>query len=452
MDLFKATSRLIMVLLLCFSSMATSAGPASGTAWILDVNGAISPASSDLITRNLQKAQLAGAEVFILRLDTPGGLSASMRDIIKHILASPVPVVTFVAPKGARAASAGTYILYASHVAAMASATNLGAATPVPIGAAKLPMPSSPGKDNQKDKTPSMGTMQKKITNDAVAYIRGLAKLYKRNADWAEKAVREGASLTAVDALKANVIDLMAENVDELLAKIDGRKVILDGNRKITLSTLNLTKKIIQPDWRNKFLSIITNPNVAYILMLLGVYGIIFEFYQPGMGVPGVVGAISLLLAAYALQMLPLNYAGVALILLGIALMMAEAFMPSFGIFGLGGIVAFILGSIFMFDAELQVFKVALPLIAALSVVSFGFLVLLLGMVIAVRKQKTVSGIETLMGALGVATEDFDNLGMVKIDGELWQAVTQTPLLKGSKVRVDSINGLQLGVKPETEE
>lgn len=451
MSIVKAITRSV-VILLCSLSFFSFAEPATGSAWILKVEGAISPASSDLITRNLQKAHQANAEVFILQLDTPGGLSASMRDIIKQILASPVPVVTFVAPKGARAASAGTYILYASHVAAMASATNLGAATPVQIGAPQLPVPVTPKKDNKKDKAAPMGTMQKKITNDAVAYIRGLAKLYKRNADWAEKAVREGASLTAVDALKMNVIDLMADDVDELLNKLDGRQVVLNDNTKVILSTKNLIKVTIEPDWRNKFLSAITNPNVAYLLMLIGVYGIIFEFYHPGVGVPGVVGAISLLLAAYALQMLPLSYAGIALILLGIGLMMAEAFAPSFGILGLGGVVAFITGSIFMFDTELEVFKVALPLIAALSVVSFGFLVLLLSLLISVRNKKTVSGIETLIGALGVATEDFDDQGMVKIEGELWNAITQTPLSKGSRIRVNSIEGLKLGVEPETEE
>ncbi|PCJ31473.1 MAG: serine protease [Moraxellaceae bacterium] len=427
-----------------------NADQTSRSVWIIDVNAAISPSTSDFIVSNLHESAENNATLFILRLDTPGGLSASMRVIIKEILASPIPVVTYVAPKGARAASAGTYILYASHVAAMAPATNLGAATPVQLGP-PIPQPKPVDSEKNKKDAPSKSPMEKKQLNDAVAYIQGLAKLHNRNEEWAEEAVLEGASLTSTDALDKNVIDLIAKDIDDLLLQLDGRELTLN-ERPLTLSTLNLEKIYISPDWRNQFLGIITNPNVAYILMLLGIYGLIFEFYNPGIGLPGIVGAISLLVAGYALQMLPLNYAGVALILLGIALMMTEAFMPSFGVFGIGGIIAFATGSVFLFDTDIEVFRVALPLIASLTMVSFMFLVLLLNMVLRTRRKSFVSGIDTLIGAHAIAIEDFDEVGMVKIEGELWKAITSKPLSKGSRVKINSINGLQLLVESDPEE
>jgi len=437
-------SGFIGLILLLVTSVAI-ANQTSRSVWIIDVNGAISPSTSDFIVSNLQASEEQKAALFILRLDTPGGLSASMRVIIKHILASPIPVVTFVSPKGARAASAGTYILYASHVAAMAPATNLGAATPIQIGAPSLPAQSNEKKDS------SLSTLEKKQVNDAVAYIRGLAKLHQRNADWAEDAVRKASSLTATDALEANVIDLIAENVDDLLQKLDGRTLHVN-EAEVTLLTQGLGKKYVYPDWRNKFLGVITNPNVAYILLLLGVYGLLFEFYNPGFGLPGIVGFMSLLLAGYALQMMPLSYAGAGLILLGIGLMMAEAFSPSFGIFGFGGVVSFVTGSIFLFDTDIEVFRVALPIIAALTIVSGLFLMLLLHMVIRSRKQEGVSGIGTFIGLQAVVIEGFDEEGMVKIEGELWNAVTKTPLCGGDTVKIHSISGLQLLVKPDYEE
>ena len=441
---------LLLLLLVLLLAPAAYADQTSRSVWIIDVNAAISPSTSDFIVSNLHEAAENNAFLFILRLDTPGGLSASMRVIIKEILASPIPVVTYVAPKGARAASAGTYILYASHVAAMAPATNLGAATPVQLGP-PIPQPKPVGGEEDKKYSQSKSPMEKKQLNDAVAYIRGLAKLHNRNEEWAEEAVLEGSSLTSTDALDKNVIDLIAKDIDDLLLQLDGRELTVD-EQPLTLSTLNLEKNYISPDWRNQFLGIITNPNVAYILMLLGIYGLIFEFYNPGIGLPGIVGAISLLVAGYALQMLPLNYAGMALILLGIALMMTEAFMPSFGVFGIGGIIAFATGSVFLFDTDIEVFRVALPLIASLTMVSFMFLVLLLNMILRTRRKSFVSGIDTLIGEHAIAIEDFDEVGMVKIEGELWSATTKKPLSKGSRVKINSINGLQLLVEPDSEE
>jgi membrane-bound serine protease (ClpP class) len=300
-----------------------------------------------------------------------------MRDMIKEILASRVPVVVYVAPSGSRAASAGTYLLYASHVAAMAPATNVGSSTPVSIGGSPFPAPAeSPGEDGSDDAEPAgPSAMERKVVNDAVAYIRGLAALRGRNAEWAEQTVREAANLPAAEALEQNVIDLVAADLDALLMALDGRTVEIDG-RRITLDLTDVEIRIIEPDWRNELLALITNPNVAYLLLMLGIYGLILEFYNPGTAVPGVTGVICLLLGAYALQMLPINYAGLALLLVGLALMAAEIITPTVGVLGIGGAVAFVAGSVLLFDSELPGYRVSIPLIAAAAVASAALLVL----------------------------------------------------------------------------
>jgi membrane-bound serine protease (ClpP class) len=440
---------------------STTSTPSS-SAIEISIKGAIGPATSDYVLRALDSAQKTRAQLVILRLDTPGGLDNAMRDIIKGIINSSVPVVSYVAPSGARAASAGTYILYASHVAAMAPATNLGAATPVQIGglpglptdkdSPKNPLMDKGGDDkNAKDKTakpaPVKDAMGKKMVNDAVAYIRGLATMRGRNADWAEKAVREAASLPAQEALKLNVIDLVAANTADLLRQLDGREVTIFG-QTITLHTTGLVIERIEPDWRSRLLAVITNPNIAYILMLIGIYGLIFEFSNPGAILPGTVGAICLLLALYAFQVLPVNYAGLALILLGLALMIGEAFAPSFGVLGIGGVIAFVFGSVILIDTDAPGYGISWVLIGAFAATSALLFMFVIGMAVRSRRKPVVSGREQMIDGVAIAIDNFDTTGTVRIHSETWQAQSSAPLHKGDEARVTGMDGLTLQVTP----
>ncbi|GAB3280035.1 nodulation protein NfeD [Parahaliea aestuarii] len=418
--------------------------------WQVDVEGAIGPATADHMIRALASAEDAGASLVVLRIDTPGGLDSAMRDMVKAVLASPLPVAGYVGPAGARAASAGTYLLYATHVAAMTPGTNLGAATPVQMG--RPSVPSMPDGDSDepggnRDNEPATA-MERKMVNDAVAYIRGLAELRGRNADWAETAVREGASLSANAALEAGVIDLLAPSLDALLASLDGREVTV-GERQLTLQTKDQSIHHQPLDWRSEFLAVITNPNIAYLLMLAGIYGLLIEFYNPGIGLPGVVGAVSLLLAMYAFQVLPVSYAGLGLILLGIALMTAEAFAPSFGVLGLGGIVAFTVGSIMLMDTELPAYQIALPTILAVTAFSAGLLIFTLGMLLRGRRTAPVSGVDHLLGqSAEVERSEADGI-YVRLDGELWRARCDAPLAVSDRTVVTAVDGLTVDVRRE---
>ncbi len=447
----------IALLLALISGLA---GAATLPVTLLTINGAIGPASADYVVRGIAHAADSQSQLVILQVDTPGGLDTSMRQIIKSILAAPLPVAAYVAPGGARAASAGTYILYASHIAAMAPGTNLGAATPVQVGI----NPSGPdgvapdpggGRDragktasdpDRVDNTPA-ATMTRKQVNDAAAYIRGLAQLRGRNAEWAERSVREALSLPAEEALKMQVVDHVAVDIRELLRQLDGKSVkVRDGVR--LLQTADAAVTDIPPDWRTRLLEVITNPSIALLLMSIGIYGIIFELFTPGFGAPGVAGTICLLVALYALQLLPVNYAGVALILLGVGFMVAEAFLPSFGVLGMGGIVAFVAGALILIDTDLPGFGISVALIVMVAVGSALLIAAMIGVALKTRRLAPVGGPDDLIGCVAGVVEARQCEGWVSLHGETWRVVSDQPLQCAQQVRVVAREGLVLKVVP----
>jgi membrane-bound serine protease (ClpP class) len=427
---------------------------ATERALLVDIDGAIGPPIADYIVRELDAARSDDVRLVILRMNTPGGLDTSMREIISAILASPVPVSTYVAPNGARAASAGTYIAYASAIAAMAPGTNIGAATPVQLGGNPLVPGFEPQQKEQKQgegkSDEPADTETRKVVNDAVAYIRSLAALNGRNADWATQAVRSAASLPAAEALSLHVIDVIADDIPDLLRKIDGRTVTVAG-KPLRLETANLEVVAVPPDWRTRLLALVTNPNVAFILMLVGVYGLIFEFLNPGAVAPGLVGAISLLVALYALAFLPINYAGAALLLFGVALMIAEVHIGAFGALGIGGIAAFIVGALMMFPARAPGSTLSGGVVAGAAIGSAVLLLFVLAALLRSRKRPVVTGSEALIGAEGETVSWQGGEGRVRVKGEIWLARSEASLATGNRVKIIGRDGLVLrveGIRP----
>ncbi|MCG9581166.1 nodulation protein NfeD [Vibrio tubiashii] len=441
--------RIVKALLFCFVllsgpsvfSSSELAHHATKVVPVINISGAIGPAVGDYVIEEITLAnQTPNISALVLTIDTPGGLVSSLREINQSILASKVPILCLVYPQGARAASAGTFILYACHIAAMAPATTLGAATPVSIGGA------SPEKSDEAPNEPS--AMEKKMLNDSIAYIRSLAQLRGRNAEWAEKAVREAATLSSSEALEQNVINLIADTPEQLLIQSDGLIVSLNDTNS-PLETAEAKVEYKTPDWRHQFLSTITDPNIAYILMMIGIYGLLLEFYSPGFGVAGVVGAICLLIATYAFQMLPVNYVGMGLILLGIGLLVAESLIPSFGILGFGGVIAFVLGSIFLIESDLPELQVSLNLIYSIAVLSAAFVVFVLRRVLLLRQSQVVSGVEYLIGQQAVVENSFTAEGYVHIAGERWAAHGDDSFIRGEIVVVEAIDGLSLKIRKQ---
>ena len=432
--------------LVAVAAMAAAPQPSAPppVAVVLRVDGAISPASADYVVRGIAHADALHAAAVVLELDTPGGLSTSMRDIVKAILASRVPVIGYVAPSGARAASAGTYIMYACQVAAMAPATNIGAATPVSLaGGGGLPAPASSGGRP----AAAESTEMRKVTNDAVAYIRALAERRGRNADWAGQAVRAAASVSADEALKLHVIDLVAPSLPALLAAVDGRSVAVAGGT-VVLHTRDARVETLAPGVRSQFLGVIANPEVAYILLLLGIGGLVLEGMHPGGVLPGVVGAICLLLALYAFQLLPVNYAGLGLILLGVILIVSEAFVPAYGVLGTGGVISFVIGSVILMHTGVPGYGIALPVVIGIALAAVAVLVGIVWLALRSHRQRVVSGREEMVGAVAEVVADFTGRGAVHVHGERWQADSRVPLKRGQQVAVVGMRGLVLEVQP----
>jgi membrane-bound serine protease (ClpP class) len=444
-----------MMLLQQNITRADDAPPDTPHAYIIQVNGEIDPAVVDLVQRGLKSAQDAKADIVVLEMQTPGGLYTSMQQVVQDIMQSPIPVATYVSPSGSRAASAGTYILYGSHIAAMAPGTNIGAATPIRMIEQTSPFHEPDSAFPKKGEYIPHSTLELKMINDAAAYIRGLAEYRNRNAEWAEKAVREAESLSAQEAMSKKAIDVIADDVPDLLNKIDGRTVKMAHGKSLRLHTRDaIILQTQKADLRSDVLGVIGNPNIAFLLLIIGAYGLIYEFFHPGMILPGVIGAVALVLGLFVMNLMPTNYTGLALIGLGIAMMVGEAFVPSFGVLGIGGAISFAVGASMLFSGPDPTMGIDPWLIAGTTLLSVGFLSVLVAVAVRAQRRKPTTGVEALMSSLGEVTSWSQGEGEVMITGEIWKATAEPGFIinKGDMVRVLDMEGLCLIVKPETQE
>ena len=434
---------LVLTLGICAAAPGAAQTSPAGRVLVVDIGGAIGVATARQLARAIDQAKKERATAILIRLDTPGGLVSATRDIVRDLIAAPVPIIVYVAPSGARAASAGTFIVYASHLAAMAQGTNLGAATPIQMGG----FPGAPKEDKKGNERSSA---ENKAVNDVVAFLRSLAQLRGRDLDFADKAVREAATLTADEARKQGVVEIVAGSVDDVLAQADGRAVTVGGQQR-TLSTRNAAVAAVEPDWRTKLLGVIADPNIAFILLLVGVYGLLFEFWSPGALFPGVLGGISLLLALIALSVLPVQYGALGLLLLGIVLMLGEAFTPGIGVLGLGGLAAFLVGAFFLFEPEGSTidFGVSIPIIIGAAIASAGLSFAVLGAAMKARRRPAATGAEEMIGSRGQVMDWQAGRGNVRVHGEIWSARSDREVKSGDSVRVMRREGLTLIVGPE---
>jgi membrane-bound serine protease (ClpP class) len=434
----------LAISLLFAARVSAQAPPSSAPIMLADITGVIGPPAAHHVRNAIEQAEAQNAEALILEINTPGGLETSTREIVQDILHSSVPVIGYVAPSGARAASAGTYILYATHVAAMAPGTNVGAATPV-----QLPNGGAPGAAPAEETAPTNAdALDRKAVNDSAAFLRSLADLRGRNAEWGERAVRFGEALSASEAVERHVVELIASDRDDLLRQLDGRTVAMPGGER-TLATRGRSVERIEPSLITRMLGVIANPNVAFLLMMIGIYGLIFEFMNPGHVAPGVIGAVCLVLGLYALNTLPLNYAGLALILLGVAFIVAEAFTPSFGILGIGGVLAFIIGAAMLVDTDIPEYRLSWGVIVGVGALTFGLVAIMVGYTLRTYRRPVATGREALIGARVKVLDWSGGAGHVWVASERWNAEGPDGLAPGGWARVKSVNALKLHVAAE---
>lgn len=439
----------------CFADRVPQAQPI----YVTELDGTIGPATHAHLTESLTKAIHGNAQALIITLDTPGGLASSMREMTKAILSAPLPVIVYVSPSGSNAASAGAFLVYAGHLASMAPGTNIGAASPIPLGG-DAPVPndrySEPSNsDEQKSdvSTPSpaqaSSAAQRKAVEDLTAYMRSMAEINHRNSEAGVSMILDGRSFSAQEALKANIVDYISTDLQELLSQINGRQVFVQ-KQSITLQTKHASVVTVKPNWRYDFLSIITDPNITYLLLIAGIYGLLFEFYSPGVLLPGILGSICLILAGYGLHLLPINFAGLFLLLLGLCLLISETFVTSYGLLGLGGIAAFVTGSVFLLDTLYPVYSVSRVIIGVMTILSASVVAILTTFVFGSLKQPHITGQHAMIGQRARVLENFTTTGQVEYEGAIYSATSDHPVKKGEYVVIKSVAGIKLSVSPKT--